>query len=324
MQAAPNTIYVREAASGMPEWVKILISAATGALFGIGGSVVMEFVKPAITKRRMRKIVIAQLAAELLDNMRYIDGAIRILKEADNRIPPKRDAVISMAAMLLKLIDSDRFDHFFTNEKMLVYEVDDDKSLTDCYDAIKNTAPACIERLCDLGASELLMPLSDFQRATATTGYTLSAVSALMESFGSSFEATAFRLASAHPGIATAGLLRYRLRVGEQRQRKAVTQTLLFSSSATNIDGEEAEPKYRRQSLHLSEACSDAYAIRWNKSFPAESVVYSAATNGDIQVGFEGLPNQVTRKGRLEAVRAPYQRDDADPVFGDVLFFWSA
>ena len=37
----------------------------------------------------------------------------------------------------------------------------------------------------------------------------------------------------------------------------------------------------------------------------------------------EGLPNKVTRKGRLEAVRAPYQRDDADPVFGDVLFFWS-
>jgi len=27
---------------------------------------------------------------------------------------------------------------------------------------------------------------------------------------------------------------------------------------------------------------------------------------------------------RLEAVRAPYQRDEADPVFGDVLFFWAA
>ena len=74
----------------------------------------------------------------------------------------------------------------------------------------------------------------------------------------------------------------------------------------------------------MSEACSDTYMVRWNKSFPLESVVYSAATNGDIQIGFEGLPNQVTRNGRLEAVRAPYQRDEADPVFGDVLFFWSA
>ena len=179
-----------------------------------------------------------------------------------------------------------------------------------------------LERLCDLGASELLMPLSDFQRATATTGYTLDSVSALMEIFGSSFEATAFRLASAHPGIAAAGLLRYRLRVGERRQRKAVTQTLLFSSPGTKGEREEAQPKYRRQSFHLSEGCSDAHLVRWNKSFPLESVVYSAATKGDTQIGFESLPNQLTRKGRLEAVRAPYQRDEADPVFGDVLFFW--
>ena len=78
-----------------------------------------------------------------------------------------------------------------------------------------------------------------------------------------------------------------------------------------------------RQSLHLSEACSDAYTIRWNKLFQVESVVYSAATSGDVQIGFEALPNQATGKGRLEAVRAPYQRDEADPVFGDVLFFWS-
>jgi hypothetical protein len=179
-----------------------------------------------------------------------------------------------------------------------------------------------LERLCDLGASELLMPLSDFRSATAATGYTLSAVSALMQTFGSSFEATAFRLASAHPGIAAAGLLCYRLRVGERGQRKAETQTVLFSSSRKHGNVEDALPKYRRQSLHLSESCSDAFTIRWNKSFPVESVVYSAATDGDVQVGFESLPNEIGRRGRLEAVRAPYQRQGADPVFGDVLFFW--
>ena len=42
--------------------------------------------------------------------------------------------------------------------------------------------------------------------------------------------------------------------------------------------------------------------IRWNKSFAVESVVYSAATNGDVQIGLESLPNQLTKKGRLEAV----------------------
>lgn len=180
-----------------------------------------------------------------------------------------------------------------------------------------------LERLCDLGASELLMPISAFQSAAADGGFSLSNVPSLMQRFGSSFEATAFRLASAHPGIAVAGLLRYRLRVGEQRLKRASSQPQLFFIDST-VAGEEAQPKYRRQSIHLSELCQDSYIVRWNKSFPVDSVVYSAATNDAIQIGREALPNGVLQTGRLEAVRAPYQRDDADPIFGDVIFFWTA
>lgn len=179
-----------------------------------------------------------------------------------------------------------------------------------------------LERLCDLGASELLMPLYEFQRAATTIGYSLSSVPALMEIFGSSFEATVFRLASANPGIAVAGLLQHRLRVGEVRRREGATQTLLFASSASD-EGEEVQPRYRRQSLHTSEACGDEYKVRWNKSFPVESVVYGAAANNAVQIGFEALPNQMTCTGHIEVIRAPYQRDNVNPEFGDVLFFWS-
>jgi hypothetical protein len=52
--------------------------------------------------------------------------------------------------------------------------------------------------------------------------------------------------------------------------------------------------------------------------------VYGAATNNGIQAGREPLPNGLLKTGRMEAVRAPYQRDDADPVFGDVLFLWTS
>jgi Zn-dependent peptidase ImmA (M78 family) len=180
-----------------------------------------------------------------------------------------------------------------------------------------------LERLCDLGASELLMPISAFQSAARDGGFSLSNLPSLMQRFGSSFEATAFRLASAHPGIAVAGLLRYRLRVGEERQRRASSQAQLFLIDSP-VAGSEPQPKYRRQSIHLSELCQDSHTVRWNKSFPVESVVYSAATNDAIQVGREALPNDIQRVGRLEAVRAPYQRDDADPIFGDVLFLWTA
>ena len=63
--------------------------------------------------------------------------------------------------------------------------------------------------------------------------------------------------------------------------------------------------------------------IRWNKSFPMESVVYGAASNDAVQIGHEALPNKVMETGHIEAVRAPYQRSEVNPRFGDILFFWS-
>ena len=63
-----------------------------------------------------------------------------------------------------------------------------------------------LERLCDLGASELLMPFDQF-RAAATGNYSLSNAESLAARFGSSFEATVYRLATAHPALAVAGLL---------------------------------------------------------------------------------------------------------------------
>jgi Zn-dependent peptidase ImmA (M78 family) len=178
-----------------------------------------------------------------------------------------------------------------------------------------------LERLCDLGASELLMPIDEF-RAAAEGIYSLSRVQGLSQCFGSSFEATAFRLASAHPGIAVAGLLRYRLRLSELRQRKSAEQASLFNLP-NKMNNKKSQPKYRRQSLHLSEACGSEYTIRWNKSFDPCSVVYKASVTDGVQVGIETLPNEVSKDGRLEAIKAPYQREDADPEFGDVLFFWS-
>jgi Zn-dependent peptidase ImmA (M78 family) len=178
-----------------------------------------------------------------------------------------------------------------------------------------------LERLCDLGASELLMPIGGFQRAAAGD-YSLSNVHNLSEIFGSSFEATVFRLATAHPGIAIAGLLRYRLRLDEQRRMVKANQPFLFARDAAEID-QKPQPKYRRQSIHLSEDCDEDLRIHWNKSFDQSSCVYRAGMNSGIYYGTECLPNDSGIRGRLQAVRAPYQREEADREYGDVLFFWT-
>ncbi len=73
-----------------------------------------------------------------------------------------------------------------------------------------------IERLCYLAASESPMPVEEFT-SKADESFALKNVERRSSEFGSSFEATIFRLATAHPGVAVAGLLQYRLRKNEER-----------------------------------------------------------------------------------------------------------
>jgi Zn-dependent peptidase ImmA (M78 family) len=177
-----------------------------------------------------------------------------------------------------------------------------------------------LERLCDLGAAELVMPLEDFQRAANGT-YSLTRVEQLASEFGTSIEATTFRLASAHPGVAIAGLLRYRHTLDEgRRQHKNSKQQLLFLNPPLP-SAQPAEKKYRRQSLHVSSNCEDEHLIRWNKSFDRTSVVYKAREGG-VHRAVESLPNQSGQYGQIEAILCPFQREEADGNFGDVLFFW--
>lgn len=178
-----------------------------------------------------------------------------------------------------------------------------------------------LELLCHLGASELVMPLDEFQ-SEAKGQFSLSSVRRLAAYFGTSFEATVYRLATAHPGRAVAGMLQYRLRKDEARTlAKSRSQQLLFASS-TKLQPQAAQPKYRRQSVHLSASCpEDEYTIRYNKSFDPSSVVYKAPQSG-IQSGIEALPNLTSAVGRIEAVLCPYQSDGSDEEFRDVFFFW--
>ena len=178
-----------------------------------------------------------------------------------------------------------------------------------------------LELLCHLGASELVMPLNEFQ-ARANGRFSLSAVETLASHFGTSFEATVYRLATAHPGIAVAGMLQYRLTKDQGRNLAATSNQAALFSNLRTLQPQPTERKYRRQSLHLSAACrEEEYTIRFNKSFDPRSIVYKAR-DGGIQSSVESLPNSANVSGQIEAMLCPYQSDNADADFGDVFFFW--
>jgi Zn-dependent peptidase ImmA (M78 family) len=68
-----------------------------------------------------------------------------------------------------------------------------------------------LERLCHRGAAELLMPIEEFADAVGDD-IGLSAVPRLCQRFGSSYEATVYRLATASDRIAIAGSVCFRHR----------------------------------------------------------------------------------------------------------------
>lgn len=178
-----------------------------------------------------------------------------------------------------------------------------------------------LERLCDLAASELLMPVEDFLKARGQE-MGLRIVERLSTIFGSSYESTVFRLATSYEGPAAAGLLRYRLNKSEQKaSRVAGRQQPLFHESVPRPINAPSK-KYRRQSFYSSEHCGPEHLVPWNKSFDPSSAVYVAGRSTAMQHNVESLPSQINVRGNLEAVRAPYQREHADPIFGDVLFLW--
>jgi Zn-dependent peptidase ImmA (M78 family) len=173
-----------------------------------------------------------------------------------------------------------------------------------------------LEFLCHRGAAELLMPVDEFAEELAD-GIGLAAVPRLCQRFGGSFEATVYRLATASDKIAIAGSLQFRYRKDEARQLAAQRQPFLFDGFS---HGEVPAPKYRRQSLHVSDGCGPQHIIPWNKSFDEGSCVYEAAVKPGIQFGREQLPNRRADSGMIEAVQAPYQRSGTENP--DILFIW--
>ena len=176
-----------------------------------------------------------------------------------------------------------------------------------------------LEMLCHFGASELTMPRETFLRVVKGIGFGIGHVDQIRKPFGTSFEACLYRLATTAPFPVAAGLAKFRLRRGEEEASRLL-QRNLFSRALT--DPHMPQEKYRRQSFHTSDKFPSGLTIHWNKSFPENSCVYRASQSGAIESGHETIP---LGSGKylsclMESVIAPFQPDDVDADWQDVLF----
>jgi Zn-dependent peptidase ImmA (M78 family) len=182
-----------------------------------------------------------------------------------------------------------------------------------------------LERLCHVGAAELLMPIEEFSYE-AKPDWSLHKAHGLAATFGASIEATVFRLATAYPGVAIAGTAFFRHTKGDQAKLAALAsnkQSRLFAVLTDFSLPAVQAPKYRRQSLHFSEKCPKGLIIPWNKSFDETSCIHNIL-NQQVASCVEPHPMNSTAYGVMEAIHSPYQRSAVFDGHQDVLFLWRA
>jgi len=121
---------------GLPVWIATLFAAAVGAVFGIGSSLLTEYLKHRLRVRKVGR----QLGKELMRNMDQVGSGARILNYAkQKKIEDKTDAVWFVRANLLP-VNSERYDHISSADTDLMYEIDESKNLNQFYSLAKSIA----------------------------------------------------------------------------------------------------------------------------------------------------------------------------------------
>ena len=143
-QIPPIHVTVQQPAGNLPEWLKILITAGTGALLGIISNIAMEYVKPSIGKRLLKKTVAQQLSAELIKNLSAAEAGQRVLHSAEKKPKEDREYALTVGRLIVSGIKTDRFDLHFAENKSIVYELDANQSLETFYQLTRHllTKPA--------------------------------------------------------------------------------------------------------------------------------------------------------------------------------------
>ncbi len=116
---------------GLPDWIKTLITAGVGFLFGITSNVAMEFVKPWIARKVLKRRILGYLAAELNENLAVVDVCLGWLPK-DERPADRdreREGAVKNISNYRDLFTYETYNRYWNEERAIVSEIDDKKIL---------------------------------------------------------------------------------------------------------------------------------------------------------------------------------------------------
>ena len=126
LQSAPLPIHVTlQQPPGLPFWETAVISALVGTFFGFASSFAMEFVKPWIASRLLKKKILEQLDKEFCENYRVLLDVVEITKDYDGGSTEIRECITHLVRDIGGSITQDRFNYYKDNEKAAFYDADD-------------------------------------------------------------------------------------------------------------------------------------------------------------------------------------------------------
>jgi hypothetical protein len=174
LQAAPllRTAIPQQAAGVTPEWAKTLITAATGAIVGIGSSIVMEFVRPSIAKSIARKTMVSQVSIEFTRNLRMIEAGYQWQQSVDGKQRIVAAKISHVVKLIPPLIQCDRYLFFATSQKAIMYEYDPEGSLERFYRLTNRLVKLCSDNA-EIGRIEEALGLAALEGANFVASHKL-------------------------------------------------------------------------------------------------------------------------------------------------------
>lgn len=120
-QLPPINVVVQQPPAGMPEWAKLLISAAVGAVFAIVGNIVMEYVKPMIQRRSITR----HLMVELTTSLSFAAGMQPAFQDllTSSATMHEKQAAADACRDLLKTYGTPRYDYYRSNHQATIFSL---------------------------------------------------------------------------------------------------------------------------------------------------------------------------------------------------------
>ena len=219
------------------------------------------------------------------------------LSEKKDELPPDKDGILADNIIIINTqVRSEERKQFTRFHEVTHYLIKQDGELiSDLHDTFwhdKKGYERILERLCNIGAAEFLMPREEFRRLCEETGFRVGLITEASQHFGSSKIATTIQLAQVAPYPCITAICEYGVMPNRTEHQRSLFPTKGLPSSQLYILYSAASPSVR-------------YLLARYSVIPDEHTICDAFHQGEAmdQESYVPFPSGKKMPCRCEALR---------------------